>query len=216
MSDAEFEALPDYSDIESRTDSEDSYGVYDGYELAASSLDGAGPDNFGRVADSLASSPTDSLSSSTKESLNWPPTPGLYSQTYRLHDGESISTLDRSLIGIPSLGGASVASLPPLSPPPGFSPTPRHVYSFDTPSLFALNPDYRVAALNITLRGSSRTTVSEAAPESHEENDCVLHIGDGLPPRDPQRQSIARKLDGQRYPWIITPGRPSDRPSRYL
>lgn len=36
----------------------------------------------------------------------------------------------------------------------------------------------------------------------------VYHIGDGLPPRDPQRQSIARNQTGQREAWIITPGRP--------
>jgi hypothetical protein len=219
MSDAEFDALPGYSDIESRldsdsdsdSDSDDVSARYGGYLLAATSLDGAGPDNFGRVADSLAGSPA--------ESFEWPPTPEMYSQTYRLLDGDNISTLDRSLIGIPSLGGASVASLPPpgIRPPPGFSPTPHHIYSFDTPSLLALNPDYRIAGLNISPRGSSGTTFDESALDYREEEDtCLLHIGDGLPPRDPQRQSIARTLDGQRYPWIITPGRPRGRACPYL
>lgn len=43
-----------------------------------------------------------------------------------------------------------------------------------------------------------------------ESDDC--HIGDGMPPRDPERSTIANTRDGQRRVWIITPGRPRMEP----
>jgi hypothetical protein len=139
MSNAEFDALPYYSDVEGDSD-----------------------------VDSVGSGPI----------------PHMYSRTYRMLNGDSISTLDTLLVG-------------GIAPPPGFSPTPRHVMSFNTPSMLALD-------------NSPRGPPGSAESDSSTENDpCFLHIGNGLPPRNSQRQSIARAPDGQRRLWIITPGRPA-------
>jgi hypothetical protein len=155
MSDAEFDALPYYSDVESPS--------------AASLRRGA------------------------------PPRPRVYSSTHRLLDGDSISTLDSAINWFSSLSSIRPA------PPPGFSLTPHHVMSFDTPSMLALNP-------NNYTRGPFGTTEIDFAVESPEEDDSYsLHIGDGLPPRDLLRQSIARLQNGQRRSWLITPGRPDGR-----
>ena len=77
--------------------------------------------------------------------------------------------------------------------------------SFDTPSIPTLNPE-------TNTRGSSGTTEVESEVDSPEEDDSgFLHLGDGLPPRDLRRQSIARTQDGQRRSWLVTPGRPDGR-----
>ncbi|KAF1832493.1 hypothetical protein BDW02DRAFT_423867 [Decorospora gaudefroyi] len=81
-----------------------------------------------------------------------------------------------------------------IAPPPGFSPTPHHAGAFDTPSFLDLN------------RRHCDITTGRADSPGHDSAD--YHIGDGMPPRDPRRQTIARSRSGQRYSWVITPGRP--------
>jgi hypothetical protein len=125
---------------------------------------------------------------------------------------------------------------PLLPPPPGFSPTPHFVPRWSSsPSILDLNDprshsqtaetefydgfsmDTSLGSSHISNGQSSRksltkpqecwcTTQRVVLTECPEGGD-LYHIGDGLPPRDPGRQSIARNKDGQRRAWIITPGR---------
>lgn len=123
-----------------------------------------------------------------------------------------------------------------LAPPPGLSPTPHFVglhnqdaSSFDlngpaglpgttqdtSPVEFNNDDDSELDLIRgspsfrdnpIRLLGSSRTTQKPTYAEILRGNN-PYHVGDGLPPRDPRRQSIARDENGQRRVWIVTPGR---------
>jgi hypothetical protein len=130
----------------------------------------------------------------------------------------------------------SLMSEPPLlAPPPGFSPTPHFVRRWiSSPSILNLNDPgsyshiaetefYDGFSIDTSLesshisngqssRGSlkrllERSTTQRVIPTECPEEGGLYHIGDGLPPRDPGRQSIARNEDGQRRAWVVTPGR---------
>lgn len=61
-------------------------------------------------------------------------------------------------------------------------------------------------------RSHSGSIVNDTSSDESESESDDCHFGDGMPPRNPERSTIARARDGSRRVWMITPGRPQMKP----
>ncbi|KAG9187594.1 hypothetical protein G6011_05465 [Alternaria panax] len=54
--------------------------------------------------------------------------------------------------------------------------------------------------------------MNDTSSHGSESESYGYHLGDGMPPRNPERSTIARTKNGQRRVWLTTPGRPQMKP----
>jgi hypothetical protein len=209
LSNEEFEALPDWHDVEDNSayDSKrrpspvSSIATHRSAPRVVSSPPGFSPTPHFVALDNPSQIDLNSGEATVVEVLGSSTTPHLpkaYDSPSQLNSGQT--TLVECSPAAPIIPGVT---------PPGSSQPTYRLGILPSTSPLGLRDQRRYPEIVEAQgpRSHSGSIVEYISSGSESESDD-LHFGDGMHPRDSKRSTTARTRDGQRSAWIVTPGRP--------